>query len=234
MARAPHLSAAALALLSAAALPGCDGRDFKFAGVSLYKYFPLDGEREWIYANESADIGSELHVRTVGSRRAGDVSVVTLRYSTTNPDLELFDVEWSSDSVDGIQIWSWTDAATGAQTVFNPPLLFADGEMTADQAVSSSGGGFNCTSTYLELVELGNAWTTDTWESAHIYFDDGDGDDMAGLPFAGHWWIASTYGTNQLVPTGYVANTFGFDPGADSPSGENWYLSKANFATAED
>ncbi len=228
-----------LLLPAIALLPGCEGRKFNFAGASLWDRFPLDGERTWTYNNESADIDTQLQASIVGTRQSGNTQVVKIAYSEVSataddgtvgePEL-LFEIEWSTDSVNGIQVWGYADVVNQDSVTFDDPLTFAAPEMNAGESVTSSSNGIEITTTFEGLGDLGNAWTTDAWESAYLVVDDGDGDPMAGPPFAGHWWIATSWGVNQFAPSGYAPNVDGFDPAAgDTPAGENWYLSKGLF-----
>lgn len=221
---------------------GCEGRKFDFAGSSMWERFKLDGERSWTYANESPDIQDILTVEKVDTRQSGSVDVVKLAYFLTGAAAEdgtlpepelLYEVEWSSDSVGGVQIWSYADIVGETSVSFDDPLVFAAAEMSADESITSESNGVSITATYRGIIELGNGWTDREWSSAHIEIDDGDGDYATGLPFAGHWWIANTYGTNQFAPTGYLPNDSAFDPNSDSPSGENWYLTEATFEGTE-
>lgn len=225
--------AASLSLLS-----GCEGRKFDFAGTNLWQRFVLDGDGySWTYSNENDEITDNLVTTVTGRRNVDGLDVVNFSYALVGPTAEdgtpaepvpLFDVEWSADSVGGIQVWSYADHLTDTAVVFDEPLVFADPEMNANDTVSSQSNGVGITTTFVSLGELGNAWTTDPWDSAHLVVDDGDGDDDAGLPFAGHWWLTSSKGVNQFVPTGFTPNAEGFDPNTgDAPVGENWYLTKA-------
>ena len=220
-------SAGLLALLSLTALTACEGSKFLYAGQPIPAYFPLDGQRTWVYQQCPPDDAAcvvddprQLVISKVGSRQAGDTQVVSLTYAyrelvpedtgtetgTTDggdsgtaeeepsTDEVFATVEWSSDSTDGVQIWSWTDAE-GVETPYATPLRFADPEMSKGDAVYSE----NLTSTYVEQTYCQTRWVADTeWECALMRVEGGAGTE----PFLGDWWLASSYGVAHFVPAG--------------------------------
>jgi len=221
--RYPHLCFNIGGFLFAAFAVGCGGTTYDYAGHSIYEYFPLDGERTWTYVPEDSDDEGEtvwqLEVEKVfPTETQGNTEIITLEYSKEG-DALLFSVQWSSDSVDGVLIHGYTDEETGAAVTYDPPVVFGDYQMTKGESVTSQGDGVTFTSTFQGVESCQNYWTTDEWECLHFVLDDGDSDDEAGLPFAGEWWIANTWGTSWFMPTGYTVP---------------WVLTSASWAPEEE
>ena len=95
-----------------AGLVGCNGSSFQYAGHDVYKYYPLDGERAWEYANVDEDWLLEVN-KVDPSVIVDDVEVITLEYSIKDPYALLYGVDWSSSSADGVMIHGYSVEQTG-------------------------------------------------------------------------------------------------------------------------
>lgn len=87
--------------------------------------------------------------------------------------------------------------AAGDEVVFDPPVVFVDCTEVAGHSVETASGGYSFTSNFQGEEACPNLWTTDEWTCIRVEVDDGDGDDMAGAPFAGTWWITKKWGTSR-------------------------------------
>ena len=196
-------------------LAGCSGGTTSYAGYAVYDYFPLDGERTWTYAQEQEDILWRLEVEKDPQTSLVDTTeVVTLEYSEADGDL-LYSVRWSSDANDGVLIHGWSDEVAGTTTDYDPPVIFGEYRMVSGESVVTDTVDGTFTSTFEAVEECPNYWVSD-WQCLKMVLDDGDGDDAAGVPFAGTWWIAPRYAASRFTPTGY-----------DEP----WVLADASWAS---
>ncbi len=197
-----NLTLLAMPVLLMACQPNSDR--YNYQGFSMDDYFPLDGERSWTYSQLQEDIVWKMNVEKVSQTILdGSTEIVTLEhYNDETGDL-LYSVDWSSDSSTGIQIWGFSDEQTGESARYDPPVQVADKTMLTNESTETETDGRTFVSTFLGLQECSNDWRSD-WECAAIEIDDGDGDDNAGPPFAGTWWMATSWGTSRFIPTGYT------------------------------
>jgi hypothetical protein len=179
-----------------AAVAACsDGNRYDYQGQPMYDYFPLDGsERSWSYSQDDESIDYLLYIEMVKpSRTVDDMEVVALEmtHSDTKPDL-VSTTEWSSDSRNGILIHSYA-VGTKAATAFDPPIVFAEDEMAADDTVETVTNAGTFTSTFISLEDCPNHWVpgtdSDPWTCAHIKLEG------PGIGFEGDYWLAPRYGT---------------------------------------
>jgi len=178
-----------------AALAACsDGDRYNYQGQQIYDYFPLDGEeRSWSYSQDDDSIDYFLYVEMVGPTRAvDDMKVVPLETTRSIDKALVSTTEWSSDSRNGIIIHSFA-VGTKPATAFEPPIVFADAEMAADDTVETVTNAGTFTSTFISLEDCPNHWVpgteTDPWTCAHMKLEG------PGLGFEGDYWIAPRYGT---------------------------------------
>ncbi len=193
---------------------GCNGPSFGYDGQNIYKYFPLDGERDWSYANDASDVDWTLYVKLVDSEIRDGTEVATLSYQEKGDVGEvgepLFSLEWSSDSNDGVLIHKYTDDVTGESTTFSPALIFGEHQMNVGESVETTTGGTTFTSTFVSSATCQTHWSTEDWDCLHFTLDDGGAD----LPFSGDWYIATNWGAAQMRFTGDTAD---------------WVLTEANY-----
>ncbi len=195
------------------------GGGYTYNGFVMNDYFPLDGERTWTYSQLQEDVAWKMRVEKVSQTiYDGSTEIVTLEhYNDETGDL-LYSVDWSSDSSTGIKVWGYSDEVTGDSVRYDPPVQVAEKDMLTNDSTETETDGRTFVSTFLGIQECSNDWRAD-WDCAAIVIDDGDGDDLSGPPFAGEWWMATSWGTSRFIPTGYtdawVLASASFDDSAD-------------------
>lgn len=197
---------------------GCGGgTPYTYSGFRISEYFPLDGTRTWEYAQDDETDTSRLSVEKIPETvQDGSTEIVTLEYSEKGGDL-LYAVDWSSESGSGVLIHGYRDERTGASVSYDPPVTFGERDMVTGDVVETETNEGTFTSTLEAKTACPNLWRDD-WECLQFTLDDGDGDDDAGPPFAGSWWIATSYGASRFIPTGYTTP---------------WLLASATFSAEE-
>ena len=184
-------------LFLTAALLGCSGSSFQYAGHDVYKYYPLDGDRAWEYANVDEDWLLEVN-KVSPTVTVDDVEVITLEYSIKDPYSLLYSVDWSSGAADGVMIHGY--AIEGGESLsFETPIQFAEHEMVSGEANTTDTDGYSFTSTFVAVETCYNHWTTDDWQCLH--FEVSEASD-ANLPFLGEYWIATRWGTSAMLTQG--------------------------------
>ena len=184
-------------LLLTAALMGCSGSSFQYAGHDVYKYYPLDGNRAWEYASVDEDWLLEVN-KVSPTSTVDDVEVITLEYSIKDPYSLLYSVDWSSGSADGVMIHGY-GIEGGESLSFETPIQFAEHEMVSGEANTTDTDGYSFTSTFVAVETCYNHWTTDDWQCLH--FEVTEASD-ANLPFLGEYWIATRWGTSAMLSQG--------------------------------
>lgn len=185
-------------------LLACNSSTSTYNGHSTYEYFPLDGERSWKYAMDNDSAGYLLEVEKMATADQGGTEVVTLEYRKEDTGDLLYTVDWSSDSAGGILIYGYEEQG-GASVTFDTPVQVAEYKMMGDDQVVTQTNGMTFTSTMIGIEDCTNLWSSDTWECLHMELDDGDGDNLAGPPFAGDWLMAGSWGASRFQPTGWQA-----------------------------
>ena len=183
----------------------CDnGGRYTYKGFEMDDYFPLDGDRTWTYSQLQEDVTWKMRVEKVPQTiRNGSTEIVTLEYYNDDTGDLLYSVDWSSDASNGIQVWGYSDELSGDSVAYDPPVQIAERTMLTGDSVDTDTDDRTFTSTFEGIEDCENDWRAD-WTCATITIDDGDGDDMNGPPFAGQWWMATSYGASRFVPTGYT------------------------------
>ncbi|MEC7984067.1 MAG: hypothetical protein VX278_02815 [Myxococcota bacterium] len=198
------------------ALFACNGGSTtQYTGHTTYKYMPLDGERSWRYGNDGMNF--ELLVEKVDAQLIDGVEIVSVEYSKYDPQELLATIDWSSDSIFGIQIHGYTLTNQGGMD-FETPVLFADYRMIPGENVVSTTDGITFTSTFNGVEMCPNNWVSEenAWEC--LYFTVESDSASGTFPFVGDWWIANTWGASRFItPQG----TFG--------SENTWVLSQADY-----
>lgn len=195
-----------------------DSNRYNFQGTVMNDYFPLDGDRSWTYTQLQDDIAWKLRVEKVPQTVwNGSTEIVTLEYYNDETGDLLYSVDWSSGSSTGVQVWGWSDELTGEGASYDPPVQIAEKTMLTNDTTETETGGQTFTATFHGKETCSNDWRAD-WECVKVEVDDGDGDPMSGPPFAGTWWMATSWGTSRFIPTGYT---------------DAWVLSSATFDELE-
>lgn len=206
---------------------GCDGDNYGYAGFDMVDHFPLDGKRQWRYSNSAYDYNLEVEMLDE-TEVVNDLIVHTFEYySEANGNL-LWDMRFSSDTINGIQVYGYTvysedggggdTGDTGGQDsgdtggakgpeesmTFDPPVMLAEDQMVPGDTVTTESGGVNFVSTFHYQVECPNDWISgeNTWKCLYVTVDDGDGDDLTGPKVAGSYWIAPRYGMSWFQQSG--------------------------------
>ena len=184
-------------LLLVPALLGCNGSSFQYAGHDVYKYYPLDGNRTWEYANVDEDWLLEVN-KVSPTAIVNDTEVITLEYSIKDPYLLLYAVDWSSGSADGVMIHGYSIEG-GESLSFETPIEFAEHEMVTGESNTTETDGYTFTSSFLSVETCYNHWTTDDWQCLHFEVTEEGG---AELPFLGEYWIATRWGSSAILAQG--------------------------------
>ena len=187
------ISVAALSLL----LPSCGGSSYTYQGYRMSEQFPLDGDREWQYLNDSEGVEHPMRVEKIATpTMKNGAEVYTLEYYNEETGDIVRAVDWSSDSVNGVQIHGYVDYTTdGEEVSFEPPIVFADDKMVAGAFVVTETGGYTFTSTLVMSEACPNHYVPDWEDCLKMVLDDGDGDDSTGALVAGEYWLVPSYGT---------------------------------------
>lgn len=193
----------------------CNGGAPIYQGHNTYEYFPLEGERSWRYALD-VDSTAEylLEVEKVSSRVVQGTEIALLEYRRSDTADLLFSVEWSSDAGGGILVHSF-EVQGGASETFDTPVQFAEFQMRSGESVTTQTNGYTFTATMVGVENCPNLWVSDVWECLHFQLDDGG----AGVPFAGDWWGAGSWGPSRMRIDGWtdtwvLTNAYYCDPGA--------------------
>ena len=192
-----------------------------YSGSLMYEHLPLDAERTWRYANDSAEVAYELEVHKAESWSSSDEqNVYVFQHSDAATGDLLMEVGWSSDSLHGVLIHGYTvydgpagegtsDSAdtggagpVGDTVTYDPPVVFADPRMVPGDVETTETGGRTFTSTFHSSEACPNHWTQEWNDCLRIELDDGDGDDTAGSVVAGTYWLVTRYGIAWFERTG--------------------------------
>ena len=200
----------ALLPLLALAVVGCEP-DYNYQGYDMPDHFPLDGSKlEWEYSSTDTTLPGELLIEKVGSSVQDDVSVVTLEHWLIGEDDAedlAWTVQWVSDSVKGVQIYGYTNATSGSEVNFDPPIQFAEGHgIPGDQIITQS-GGFTWTATFEAVEGCATYWVPGWDEESCLVVNLDDGDDTAvtnGI-IVGTYWLVPRYGSALLDLEAYDA-----------------------------
>ncbi len=197
---------------------------YTYAGYQMYDHFPLDADRVWKYANDSAEVGYELSVQKAENWTVREEQdIYAFEYSNAETGDLLSEVRWSSDSLYGVLIHSYTtyggsvadvarDSADTGDTggpgpvgdtiTYDPPIVFASPRMAPGDSEVTETGGYTFTSSFPYTEACPNHWTQDWNECLRVELDDGDEDDDTGSPMAGTYWLVTRYGVAWFERTG--------------------------------
>jgi hypothetical protein len=190
-------SFAAFAVLSTA----CSGGQYTYAGYKIYDHMPLDGARWWKYSQDDKSVEWQLQVDKVEPTEVvDDVEVVTLEHHESAGGDLLSSIKWSSDSINGVQIHAFSEAGD-KETVFDPPIMVGQPQMTPDDVATTETNAGTFESTFVAVEECPNHWVSDpAWTCVHLELTG------PGLPFEGNYWMAPRYGISWFQPIDYEAN----------------------------
>ena len=202
----PRITVAALLALLAA---GCDPDwDDGGWGYDVSDHFPLDGsERVWVYDSLDESVEWTLLVEKTTVVHEGDLDVVTLEHSNDDTLTVLAQVDWSSDSTGGVRIHGYHVEDGDVSVAFDPPIQFAELEMTPGDAVETETGGTTFTSTFETVEGCGTFWAPSWDDEGCLKFTlaDGDEDPATNAYIAGSYWLVTRYGPAWLVLDAYPA-----------------------------
>ncbi len=185
-------------LLLCGALVACtSGGTTTYQGHNTYDYFPIDGERTWLYTPDadaaSPDVSYNLFVEKIGSGSAGTTETATLEYRNNDSGSLLYEIVWSSDAADGVLIHSY-NVQGGEAVAFDTPVSFADYKMVVGDVAETATNGMTITSELVGVETCENYWTDNVWECLHFSVSGID------APFAGDWWVAASWGPSRFHP----------------------------------
>jgi len=200
-------------LIAALSLTGCTGSSFGYSGYNTHDYFAVDGSRSWKYVQDDNSVEWRLEVeKSATPIVVGNTEVYNFDYGILDPAELLYSIEWSTDSVDGIQIHSFAVEGGDAVT-FSTPVQVSDPQMAPGESVETETDGYVFTSSFASAETCPNDWVTTDWNCLHFTISDGT-DDASSPPFVGDWWFAADWGTSR------------FNVPAHS---SDWVLSEANW-----
>jgi len=186
-------------LLLSLLLAACEGPvhgDSRF--YSAWTRLPLDGSvYRWTYGDVDG-VQTDLQVDLGEGEQRGGAWVVPLIQSRDG--VEIRSTAWSSSPAHGIRIHGFSEAATGLDLVFDPPVQFAGPwPMPGDTLVTETGGA-TFASTFDQVEGCATIWVPD-WEDVAClrYTLDAWGDvDLGGL--TGTYWLVPRYGIAIFAP----------------------------------
>ena len=196
---------------------GCTGSTFQYAGHDVYKYYPLDGDRAWEYANVDEDWLLQVDKITPTSEING-IEVITLEYSMKDPYSLLYSIDWSSSSADGVLIHGYGIESSGESIRFDSPIKFAHHEMVTGEFNTTDTNGYSFTSTFVAVETCYNHWTSDDWQCLHFEVTEESGSEE-NFPFLGEYWIATRWGTSSLMNQG---------------DANEWVLTQGSYSSGEE
>jgi len=206
------LCLSALASINTACEP-----EYRYVGYNVVDHVPLDGsQREWEYDSFDETIDWTLLVEKQGTAQLSGASVVALEHSNDDTADLYWEVKWSSDSSNGVQIHGFTNIYGGGdEVVFTPPIQFADKQMKPDDTITTDTGGYTWTSTFQGVEGCETYWVPG-WaeeECLVLNLDDGDGMPETNSIIVGSYWLVPRYGPAWMDLDAYegVWNLSGWD-----------------------
>lgn len=191
-------------------LLACTSGGTTYPGTRMDDYFPMDGERNATFVNDSDQIPFKLLMeKGSDSESIGDREVWTFELYQDDPFTQLGGVKWSVSTGDSTQIHGWAGADL-QWTMYDPPISVTDddGYMLSGDTVVTETGGTTFTSTYIGQDDITVAYGPE-WEGAvHFSIDDGGGAVSAADPatrpiFVGEYWVVTRYMVAWMHTAGY-------------------------------
>ena len=193
--------------LATLGLIGCSGSSTTYGGTTMSPFFPQDGDRQAEYINEDAtNIAWKLVVEKITPvEMIDETEVVTWEWSRSDTGEVVGAVKWSSNGQTGIKIHGYELPGEDA-VMFDTAIAFSDedDDMLSGESVVTETNGWTVTSTLVGKEDCPVNWGMDWEDCVHMTLDDGDGDDMVGLPFAGDYHLVARYGPAWMHLTGYA------------------------------
>jgi hypothetical protein len=166
-------------------------------GSDVWKMFPFDGEREWVYASTDPSVPYALRASCDGVPELVDgENVYTVAYDEACDDgscddgARRFALRWSSDAIDGVYLHGF---AVGEDpiTALDPPVWVTDDVPDEGHPIETVSRGVTYGSTLVGTEECPVALDV-SWPQCgrwHLTVDVGD-----GYPIAGDWWAVAGNG----------------------------------------
>jgi hypothetical protein len=164
----------------------------------MSSHFPLDGSRLWEYLSDADDVNWTLEVEKTKTATASTYEVITLEHLNGDTVESLFDVEWSSDSTNGVKIHGYEDYASGSGPVsFSPAVQFASRQMVPGDISVTEVGGTTFTATFEGLTSCATHWAVD-WDELDCLVVTVKAADGNHTPITGRYTIVPRYGAAYL------------------------------------
>ncbi len=165
------------------------------SGYLASDHFPLS-PAVWTYVNESEDFMIEASV--VSTETVSGTEVATFEYVNVDEgNTLLFNIKWSSDSVNGIQIHGYT-LSDASWVNFSQPLQIVERLVELNSSVESSVDGYAYSASFEAYENCPNLWTVD-WNCMKVVITS---EEPNAAPFLGTWHWAAEFGTSLFKPEG--------------------------------
>ncbi|MBN1337593.1 MAG: hypothetical protein JXB39_16690, partial [Deltaproteobacteria bacterium] len=119
----------------------------------------------------------------------------------------LAQVDWSSDSSDGILLHALHVEEGDVFTTFDPPILIAEPQAKPEDVQTTVTGGYTFTATFDAIEGCGTLWAPD-WEDEDcivVTLADGDEDPVTNGYIVGTYWLVPSWGAALMELDGYPA-----------------------------
>ena len=187
-----------VALLALTVACGPDTDRYTYGGYDMSSHFPLDGSRLWEYLSDSPDVSWTLEVEKTGTATASTYEVITLEHVNGDTVESLFDVEWSSDSINGVKIHGYEDFAGGSGPIsFDPAVQFASRQMVPGDSVETETGNTTFTATFAGLTDCATHWAPD-WDELDCLVVTVETANGAHTAVTGSYTVVPRYGSAYL------------------------------------
>ncbi|MBM4393284.1 MAG: hypothetical protein FJ090_19335 [Deltaproteobacteria bacterium] len=202
------------------------GGGYAYSGVPMSDYFPLDGERTWVFNNEDTTITWQLRIsKQLQTSQKDGREVVTLDYDNAETGELLGTVSWSVVKGDEVLVHDYSLGAE-ASVAFDPPVAITttSDTMQVDEEVASdtkdsNGKSWTFTGTYVESYpECPTTYSDDFTKCAHFVVTTEDGGEGTTPLFVADMTLVSSLGPAFVTL-----------PGWSTP----WELSSFDFSAEE-
>ena len=160
-------------------------------GLSVWDTFPFDGERFWVYNDNTGATRYDIEANIVGEpdviRGTNVYAVEYITRCANDPNCidgdTLYRIRWSSNVSDGAFIHGWDDGLTFVE--FDPPLQVSNDTMRRNEAITTATAGASWTSTFLGVGDCPVTFDA-SWTDCPVFDITTDAPD--GWPIAGRYW----------------------------------------------
>lgn len=177
-----------------------DPRTAVIEEAQTWKSFPFDGVRTWTYVNADRSVPYAIVATSdgVAERRVGPgahgFDVYTVSYGCVGESEacatpELYALQWSSDTFQGVFVHGVRMGGAATFVAFDPPLWFAGDTQAVGERLVTETNGATWTSTRGESQGCDDL----VWE-----LETADG----GYPLAGQWWAMEVVGVTAFQRSG--------------------------------